>query len=39
MTFTEMMELIRHATRRVAGLRPGHKPEPPPQQMTLNGFV
>jgi hypothetical protein len=39
MTFTEMMELIRYATRRLGGLRLGHKPEPPPQQMTLNGFI
>jgi integrase len=39
MTFTEMMELMRYATRRLAGLRLGHKPEPPPQQMTLNGFI
>jgi len=39
MTFTEMMELIRYATRRLAGLRLGHKPEPSTQQMTLNGFI
>jgi hypothetical protein len=39
MTFTEMMELIGHATRRLAGLRLGHKPEPPPQQMTLHFTV
>jgi len=39
MSFTEMMELIRYATRRLEGLRLGHKPEPPPQQMTLNGFI
>jgi hypothetical protein len=39
MTFTEVMELIRHATRRLTGLRLGHKPEPSPQEMTLNGFI
>jgi hypothetical protein len=38
MTFTEMMELILHATRRLMGLRFGNKAEPPSSQMTLDGL-
>lgn len=39
MAFTEMMELIRYATRRLMGLRFGDKAEPPSSQMTLDGLL
>jgi hypothetical protein len=34
MTFTEVMELIRYATRRLVALRLGHKPYPPARSFT-----
>ena len=39
MTFTEMLELIGHATRRLMGFRLGHTLDPPTRQMTLDGFI
>ena len=39
LTFTEMMELVRYATRWLAGLRLGQEQEPPIQQMILGGLV
>jgi hypothetical protein len=34
-----MMELVRYATRWLAGLRLGQEQEPPIQQMILGGLV
>jgi hypothetical protein len=39
MSFTEMMDLIRHATHRLMALRLGDEPEPPIRQMILDGII